>query len=272
MSDILVLKEPFLTLWNEKDPFREVEKITGDLKRSLETRRTLRFEVDNQGYYLKLHHGTSFKEVVKSLIRFRAPVLGADREWIAIHRLAEHGVDTLEGVAYGEKGSNPLTKTSFIITKDVGSNWDARCLLQDLGVSIKVKRLVIKRLAQMIRKMHQCGINHRDCYLAHFLVHYPFDRENGKDQDLRITVIDLHRAQIRDKVPTRWRDKDLIGMLFSARDIELTSRDIYRFMKEYFQMPLREILVQEKRLIASAAKRIKRMKHHQENLTKIRHE
>lgn len=272
MSDTLILEEPFRTLWEGKDPFEEVEKITGDVKRALETRRTLRFVVDKKGYYLKLHHGTKMKEVMKSLIRLRAPVLGADREWNAIHRLAENGVDTMEGVAYGEKGGNPLSKTSFIITKDIGRSWDARVVLQDLKVSVPVKRIIIKRLAQMIRKMHQCGVNHRDCYLAHFLVHRPFDLIKGKEQDLKISVIDLHRAQLRDAVPTRWRDKDLVGLLFSARDVALTSRDIYRFMKEYFQMPLREILNKEKSLIASAKTRIERMKHHQENLKKIRHE
>ncbi len=272
MSDTLVLEEPFRTLWEGKDPFEEVEKITGDVKRALETRRTLRFVVDKKGYYLKLHHGTKMKEVMKSLIRLRAPVLGADREWHAIHRLADNGVDTMEGVAYGEKGGNPLSKTSFIITKDVGRSWDARHVLQDLKVSVPVKRIIIKRLAQMIRKMHQCGVNHRDCYLAHFLVHRPFDLKAGQDKDLKISVIDLHRAQLRDAVPTRWRDKDLVGLLFSARDVALTSRDIYRFMKEYFQMPLREILKQEKSLITSAQTRIERMKRHQENLKKIRHE
>ncbi len=271
MSDILVLEEPFRTLWEGKDPFAEVEKISGDVKRALETRRTLRFTVDKEGYYLKLHHGTRMKEVMKSLIRLRTPVLGADREWYAIHRLAENGVDTMEGVAYGEKGENPLSKTSFIITKDVGPSWDARHVLQDLKVSVNVKRMIIRRLAQMVRKMHLCGINHRDCYLAHFLVHCPFDLEKGKDQDLKISVIDLHRAQLRETVPTRWRDKDLIGMLFSARDVKLTHRDIYRFMKEYFQMPLKKILEQEKRLIISAKARIERMKRHQENLKRIRH-
>ncbi len=272
MSDILVLEEPFRTLWEGKDPFEEVEKISGDVKRALETRRTLRFVVNKKGYYLKLHHGTKMKEVMKSLIRLRAPVLGADREWNAIHRLAENGVDTMEGVAYGEKGGNPLSKTSFIITKDVGRSWDARVVLQDLKVSVTVKRMIIKRLAQMIRKMHQCGVNHRDCYLAHFLVHRPFDLKAGKEQDLKISVIDLHRAQLRESVPIRWRDKDLVGLLFSARDVKLTQRDIYRFMKEYFQMPLREILKQEKSLITSAQTRIERMKRHQENLKKIRHE
>ncbi|MGQ7789093.1 lipopolysaccharide kinase InaA family protein [Shigella flexneri] len=31
----------------------------------------------------------------------------------------------------------------------------------------------------------------------------------GKEEELKISVIDLHRAQLRTRVPGRWRDKDL---------------------------------------------------------------
>ncbi|MGN0917800.1 MAG: lipopolysaccharide core heptose(I) kinase RfaP [Oxalobacter sp.] len=266
-----ILKEPFLTRWQGKDPFEEVEKITGDVARQVETRRTLRFEMDGQGFYLKLHHGTELVEVMKSLIRLRLPVLGADREWNAIHRLAEHGVDTMEGVAYGMKGGNPLARTSFIITKDLAPATHLTGYFWNERPSCHVKRLIVKRVAQMVRGMHGCGVNHRDCYLVHFLISMPFDAQHGTEEDLKISLIDLHRAQIRDKVPTRWRDKDLIGLLFSARELEdISVRDIYRFMKEYFQKPLREILRAESALIGSARKRIARMERHQENLKRKR--
>ena len=57
--------------------------------------------------------------MVKNLISLRMPVLGADREWLAIHRLQELNVDTMTGVAFGQKGLNPLERTSFIITEDL---------------------------------------------------------------------------------------------------------------------------------------------------------
>lgn len=91
----------------------------------------------------------------------------------------------------------------------------------------------------MVRKMHQGGINHRDCYICHFLLHLPFE---GDEESLKISVIDLHRAQIRNSVPRRWRDKDLIGLYFSSLNIGLTKRDVFRFLKIYFALPLRDIL------------------------------
>lgn len=243
------LKEPLTTLWRGKDAFEEVKTLQGEVFRELETRRTLRFELAGKSYFLKWHRGTSFKEVVKNLLSLRMPVLGADREWNAIHRLSNLGVDTMHGVGFGERGLNPLTRTSFIITEDLTptisledycANWVTN------PPDVKVKRMIIKRVATMVRKMHAGGINHRDCYICHFLLHLPF---TGYEDDLKISVIDLHRAQIRTKVPLRWRNKDLIGLYFSSMNIGLTQRDIWRFMRVYFGETLRNIFLNEVDLI-----------------------
>ena len=117
--------------------------------------------------------------------------------------------------------------------------------------------MIIRRVAGMVRRMHAGGINHRDCYICHFLLHLPF---SGREEDLKISVIDLHRAQIRAKVPRRWRDKDLIGLYFSSLNIGLTRRDIWRFMKVYFAMPLREAIARERPLLAQAAQRAAKIK------------
>ncbi|MEG1976737.1 MAG: lipopolysaccharide kinase InaA family protein, partial [Citrobacter sp.] len=89
------LKEPLATLWRGKDAFEEVKNLQGEVFRELETRRTLRFELTGKSYFLKWHRGTSLKEIVKNLLSLRMPVLGADREWNAIHRLSQLGVDTM---------------------------------------------------------------------------------------------------------------------------------------------------------------------------------
>ena len=55
----------------------------------------------------------------------------------------------------------------------------------------------------------------------------------------------LHRAQIRTATPRRWRDKDLASLYFSALDIGLTRRDCWRFLRGYFDRPLRLVLRDE---------------------------
>ena len=66
----------------------------------------------------------------------------------------------------------------------------------------------------MTGDMHRAGVNHRDCYICHFLLHT--DRPI-QASDLRLSVIDLHRAQVRDAVPRRWRDKDLAALADSLQ-------------------------------------------------------
>ncbi len=260
VGKMVELKEPFKTLWQGKDPFHEIELLTGHVYRALETRKTLRFEIDNVGYFIKIHYGTTTKEVVKNLLSFRLPVLGADREWKAIHRLTEVGVDTMHGVAFGMKGTNPVTITSFIITEELTNtisleDYCAEWKSQPPG--FKPKRKLIAHLATMVKNMHAAGVNHRDCYLCHFLLHLPYD----PNQDTpKLSVIDLHRAQIRPGVPLRWRNKDLIGLYFSSLEIGLTRADVLYFMKIYFARPLRDILRDEHSLIASAQVRAQKIK------------
>lgn len=249
----LILAEPFKSLWDGKDAFEAVEGLQGQVYRELEARRTLRTEVNGKGYFVKIHRGVGWGEIVKNLVTARLPVLGAGQEWKAIQRLNDAGVSTMTAVAYGERGSNPAQQHSFIVTEELAPTVDLEQLTLtwiEQPPSPIVKRALLRRVAQMTGRMHAAGVNHRDCYICHFLLHTdkPFDAD-----DFRLSVIDLHRAQVRNAVPKRWRDKDLAGLYFSALNIGLTKRDLLRFIKVYFGVvdsrPLRQILQDEAALL-----------------------
>ncbi|QLF94147.1 lipopolysaccharide core heptose(I) kinase RfaP [Pseudomonas sp. ABC1] len=245
----LILAEPFKRLWAGRDAFEAVEALQGQVYRELEGRRTLRTEVDGRGYFVKIHRGIGWGEIVKNLASARFPVLGAGQEWRAIQRLHEVGVPTMTAVAYGERGNNPAAQHSFIVTEELAPTVDLEQFSQDWLANPPEPRLkwaLIERVAQMLGAMHRAGVNHRDCYICHFLLHT--DRPVSADE-LHLSVIDLHRAQVRARVPRRWRDKDLAGLYFSALGIGLTRRDKLRFLRTYFQRPLREALRDEARLL-----------------------
>lgn len=246
----LMLAEPFQGLWAGKDAFVAVEALQGQVYRELEGRRTLRTEVAGRGYFVKIHRGIGWGEIVKNLLSAKLPVLGAGQEWRAIQRLTEAGVPTMTAVAYGERGGNPAAQHSFIVTEELAPTTD----LEQLSLNWlqqppepRLKRALIAEVATMTGAMHRAGVNHRDCYICHFLLHT--DRPVTAD-DLRLSVIDLHRAQVRGATPIRWRNKDLAALYFSALDIGLTRRDKLRFLRIYFQRPLRDILRDEGRLLA----------------------
>ena len=118
-----------------------------------------------------------------------------------------------------------------------------------------VERL-IRRVAEMARRMHGGGVNHRDFYICHFLLHLD---PVPSPANFKLSLIDLHRAQLRDKTPRRWRDKDLASLYFSALDIGLTQRDLLRFLRQYFDRPLRLILREEKTLLRHLAGEARRL-------------
>jgi heptose I phosphotransferase len=249
MLSRVTLHAPFDRLWSGVDPFSAIERLQGQVFRQLEARKTLRTEIEGAGYFVKIHRGVGWGEILKNLVTLRLPVLGADNEWEAIHRLRSAGVDTMDGVAFGSRGCNPARRHSFIVTREIAPSVSLEDYCRDwpsVPPHAGMKHALIRRVAGMARAMHACGVNHRDFYICHFLLHCD---PPPTPRDFRLALIDLHRAQCRPSTPRRWRDKDLAGLYFSALEIGLTERDYLRFLKVYFARPLREILEAEAPLL-----------------------
>lgn len=242
MSEI-VLRAPFNRLWMGCDPFVKAESLQGQVLRELEARRTLRFEVDGRAYFIKIHRGVGWTEISKNLICLRLPVLGARNEWQAIEHLGQLGVPTMRMVAFGERGSNPASRHSFIITEELAPTISLEDYCRDwprTPPAPALKRALIARVAEMTRKMHDGRMNHRDLYICHFLLHT--DPPPAPDA-LKLSLIDLHRAQVhRYALAPRWQRKDLAALYFSSLEIGLTRRDLLRFIRVYFNAPLRDTL------------------------------
>ena len=237
---------------DEVDHFDFLTGLQGEVYREVQGRRTLRFECNGRGFFIKVHTGIGWREIFRNLILFRRPVLGASSEWKAIRRLEEIGVPTTKLAAYGQKGWNPAWRRSFVVTDELTGtvSLEQLCLrqhgMQASAEQLKRKRQLVHEVAAMTRQLHNKGINHRDCYLCHFLVKEEGEVMTGV-QLPQLYLIDLHRAQIRDRTPIRWRIKDLAGLLYSAMDAGLTRRDLLRFVREYGDQPLRTSIERDAR-------------------------
>jgi heptose I phosphotransferase len=239
---ILVLREDFRRAWPR--PFAAVQQVRGEIFRDKEGRTTQRFAFEQQSYFLKLHRGVGWGEILKNLIQLRLPVLGAENEWRAIDFLHRHGIGTMNCVGYGKRGCNPARQLSFLLTEELSAVESLEDICQrwpQQGPTAAEKRLLIERVAHIARVMHEHGMNHRDFYLCHFLLDNNWDRSSPPN----LFLIDLHRAQIRGKTPRRWRVKDLGALYFSAADIGLSRRDVLRFVRSYSGLPLRQALADQ---------------------------
>lgn len=229
----LFLNAEWKKLWQGKDPFAQARALQGQVYRSKEGRRTLRFEQDGQGFFLKYHEGIGWKEIIKNLVQLRFPVLGAENEFNACNALKKLHVDTMTPVAFGERGSNPAQQESFLVTEELENTVSLEDYCKPWAhtpPSLRERRAIIRKLAHISKTLHENGINHRDYYLCHFL--RADDGKLFRQQDA-LYVIDLHRAQIRKQTPMRWLAKDLAGLFYSAFDLPLRRRDILCFLSVY---------------------------------------
>jgi heptose I phosphotransferase len=204
-------------------------------------------DIAGQIHYVKFHQGVGWREIAKNLFQLRLPVVGASNEWYAINRLHQLGLDTLNAVAYGKKGLNPAKQQSFIVTEELSNTLSLAEFAEtwpERPPEFLLKKALIEKVAVIAREIHRAGINHRDLYICHFLLDIASGVEDVNSEKIRLFLVDLHRAQIRTSVPKRWLVKDVGSIYFSALDIGLTKRDALRFLKIYYEQPLRQILIE----------------------------
>lgn len=242
MGRQLILSEEFERIWEGGDPFKILQAVEGNIYRQVKNRKTIQFRINGKSYFVKLHSGVGWGEIVKNLLLLRMPILGAENEWRAVNKLQELGIATLNSVAYGNRGWNPATRVSFIVTEELINTVSLEDFCQDWDLNppgFPVKKMLIEKTAHIGRVLHHNGICHRDFYLCHFLLHKD---AQGAIETPKLSLIDLHRALIKGKLGIRWIIKDIAGLYFSAMDIGLTRRDLLRFIKCYDQEELRHSL------------------------------
>lgn len=229
-----------------------------DIFRNKEGRKTLRFRYLGASRFLKLHSGVGWGEIVKNLLQGRLPVLAATNEYRAVMALREIGVDTMSIAAYARRGGNPATVESMIVTDDLVGTVSLEDYCADWASTPPVpatRRRLVNKLAHSARRMHEAGINHRDFYLCHFHL----DEASLGRPRLRCYLIDLHRAQLRQRTPRRWQIKDLAGLYFSAMDCGLSQRDLLRFVRTYSAGGLRQALGVDTRLWRQVTRRARQL-------------
>ena len=227
----LYFDETFRKAWG-KDPFVSAFSVQGEVFRDVKNRRTMRFRMDGRSYFIKLHGPVGWGEIWKNLLQFKLPVIGSANEYLAISLLNKLGVPTMTACAFGIRGTNPAAMESFLVTEDLVGMISLEDFCRDWKTNpppTALKNRILRALAVTCARMHASGLNHRDCYLCHFLL----DPASVHEKRIRLHVIDLHRAQLRSRIPRRYRVKDLAGIFFSAMDCGLSRRDALRFIAAY---------------------------------------
>lgn len=238
------LRADLAAAWGREGLFARVAGLEGEVYRAVARRRTLRFETEGRAYFAKIHQGVGWAEIAKNLITARLPVTGARNEYHACLHLERRGIAAPTVAAFGERGANPATRFSFVVCDAL----EGRVSLEDVTdawhleppAPREVRRLVMA-VADFARKMHAAGVVHRDFYICHLLA----DAEALGRGEVKLAVLDLHRAHVHDRIPRRWLRRDLAALLYSTLDLPLSRRARLRFLRVYRGRPLRQVMHEE---------------------------
>jgi heptose I phosphotransferase len=231
--------------------------LQGEVFRSVKDRQTHKLTLNGESVFIKKHYGVGWREILKNLLSLKWPVLGARNEWQAIRKLNAIGIATTPLLAYGEQGCHPAHKKSFVVTRDLGDIVTLETLCESWQTQpppLQLKRQLIASVAELARRFHSHGMWHRDFYLCHFAL----QKSALAAPQPQLHLMDLHRVEIHKQLPAGKRLKDLAGLYFSALHIGLTQRDVLRFLKGYYQQPLRQVLA-HRRFLQAVARRAEQL-------------
>lgn len=222
---------------NKPDIFDALLHMQGKAFRDVKGRKTIQVRLDESGlaksYFIKQHFGVGWREIIKNLTTFKWPILGAMTEVRAIQKLNALNIATTPLVAYGQRGYNPATLQSFVMTADLGDITSLEDLTMDWPANPPdaiFKRKLIIAVANIAKTLHENGMNHRDFYIGHFCL------DNLSKPEIKLYLIDLHRVLIQANSSIKGNMKDIAALYFSSMDIGLTKRDLMRFRKYYSSM------------------------------------
>lgn len=102
-------------------------------------------------------------------------------------------------------------------------------------------RRLIMQVAEIARRFHASGFNHRDFYCCHFLV-----KETSRSQ-FDVRLIDLQRVQRRQWFRRRWIVKDLAQLASMSPDDRIGCREKILFLRTY--LGVQKLRPQDKRLV-----------------------
>lgn len=170
--------------------------------------------------------------LVKQLVeRLRGPA--ARREWLALRRAADIGLQAPQALAYATAATaKPDRYSALLITaamapgaRSLDEAWLAAASQPDPPVARRHKCRLIEALAELLSRAHAGGLFHRDLHVGNILI-FP---HNGS---VTAAMIDLHNARLCKGLALSGLHRNLVQLnQWFARHASRTDR--LRFLKIY---------------------------------------
>jgi len=235
------LREDIAAHWSQRDALSTARALDGEVFREVAGRKTMKVEIAGRAYFVKLHQGVGWFEILKNWLILKRPVLGARNEYEACRHLERMNIVAPRVAAFGESDGSPAARFSFVLCDALEDYEDLEIMtnrwFDEPPTALESRRWVMA-VASFARRFHAAGVVHRDFYLCHLLARHG-------DPTAPLGVLDLHRALIFDEVPREWRLRDLAALLYSSLDLGVGHSAWLRFVRVYTGRPLREVFAED---------------------------
>jgi len=235
-----------------------MDSSDGDCMRALADRENWRLQLHTahgsaRGVYLKKHHVRTLRSRLRAGLGIGPGKTAAAAEAQNVGQLAEDGIDVMRLVAYGQRLHDDGLLESFVLTEELtgyeqldhflARRFARRELHRTLPRDEQDAdlRTLIRRVAELARRFHAAGYNHRDLYCCHFFIREP---EPGR---FDIRLIDLQRVERRRRWRRRWVVKDLAQLAYSAPRDRIKCTHKMAFLRHY--LGVGKLRPRDKRLV-----------------------
>ena len=217
--------------------FEDFMALGGYTVRATANRKTMRVDILGRSYFVKQHEGVGWWELIKNVLSFKRPIIGAMTEVKAIQTLERIGIATTPIAAYGVQGEALASQRSFLLTEDLGDKgWGDIISLEDIVKTwaqhppIEGERAtMLTAVAKLAKRFHAAGLCHRDFYLCHIAL----QREQVVTADTDFYLLDLHRVLHGQSPHGNSVCKDIAGLIFSCMDYGFSPKDWDCFKAHY---------------------------------------
>jgi len=151
----------------------------------------------------------------------------AEQAYLKAYHLELCGIPTPAAVACADRRRLGLLRHSYLVTVEVPQALDlSQIVLKKVPLTLSERRRMLRELAQLIAKLHDCGFSHRDLKVQNILAGPPPRRQ--------LYLIDLDGLSDVDVVSPQRARKDLARLDRGAREVlQAGPRERLRFLVEY---------------------------------------
>ncbi|NLX97758.1 MAG: hypothetical protein GXY83_16460 [Rhodopirellula sp.] len=213
----------------------------GRCLRALSDRENWRLELHHphhppRGAFLKKHHVRTWATWLRAQVGADPGETAGRAEARNVRRLTADGIAVMDLIAFGERLHRNGRLESFVLTRELTGYTPMDHFLAGRFKPLADRgsgrdgdlRALIRRIAEITRRFHEAGYNHRDLYCGHFFIKE--DAPGSYD----VKLIDLQRVQHRRRFRRRWIVKDLAQLAWSASRFHISCADRIAFMRHYF--------------------------------------